>query len=340
MPKDIEPIDAAFDDVAKALVSVATSLSSETSRLAGKTPATVATPRQGVLDIGVEVERVVGGVEMGVLENGMPYLTQRGLAEMSGASRKALFDITQEYAEAQKTGVFTRGRVTYLRDYLLSKGYDEPQLFIEIKKNGSPYFAYPDLVCMAVIEYFAFEAQVKNETAVTNFRNLARYGLQTFIYNALGYSPPDKWKYHQDRVSLVQSAAPDAHFIIFNEVNGLVVDLINADLPVNDKTIPDISVGRCWGDHWTGNGFDAKYGPRIEYAHNYPVYYPQSAKNPIPAKAYPDTALPEFRRWFKHDYLTTRFPRYILTKAHLLGGQEKAKQIGNLYQPKAIEDKR
>lgn len=98
---------------------------------------------------------------MGVLENGMPYLTQRGLAEMSGASRKALFDITQEYAEAQKTGVFTRSRMTYLRDNLLSKGYDEPQLFIEIEKNGSPYFGYPDLVCMAVTKYFVFEAQVK-----------------------------------------------------------------------------------------------------------------------------------------------------------------------------------
>jgi hypothetical protein len=190
------------------------------------------------------------------------------------------------------------------------------------------------------VEYFAFEAQRTNETAVTNFRNLARFGLQKFIYEALGYTPPDRWKYHHDRVSLVQGAAPDGYFIIFNEVSGLIVDLINADLPVNDKTIPDISVGRCWGDHWTANGFDATYGARIQYDHNYPPYYPQSAKNPLPAKAYPNAALPEFRRWFRHEYLVTRFPRYILSKAHLIGGQDQAKQIGNLYQPKAIEDRR
>ncbi len=35
-----------------------------------------ATPRQGVLDLGVEVERVVAGVEMGVLENGIPVPRQ------------------------------------------------------------------------------------------------------------------------------------------------------------------------------------------------------------------------------------------------------------------------
>jgi len=337
---DIDPIDADFDDVAKAMVQVATPFSKDNKTLTDSKALALATPRQGVLDLGVDIERVVGGIEMGVLENGLPYLTQRGLAEMSGASRKAIFDITQEWEEAQRTGVFPRGRMTFFRDYLAKAGFDEPQLYIEIMKDSSPHYAYPDVVCTAVIEYFAFEAQVTNETALASFRNLARFGLQSFIYEALGYSLPDKWKYHHDRISLVQNAAPDGYFIIFNEVSGLIVDLITADLPVNDKTIPDISVGKCWGDFWTTNGLDEAYGVRITYEHNYPPYYPQSAKNPLPAKAYPNEALAEFRRWFRHDYLVTRFPRYILTKAHLLGGQDKAKQIGNLYQPTAIEDRR
>ena len=335
--KIIEPIDADFDEVARKIAQPATSLSKGINALKGKTALSPATPPQGVLDLGVEVERIVGGIEMGVLENGLPFLTQRGLAEMSGAARKTIQELSQEWAEAQKSGVYPAGRITYFREYLESKGYDEPQLFIEIRKDGSPHYAYPDVVCMAVIEYFAFEAQRTNSTALTNFRNLARFGLQKFIYEALGYSPPDKWKYHHDRVSLVRSSAPDGYFIIFNEVSGLIVDLIAADLPVTDKTIPDISVGRCWGDYWTTNNFDEVYGPRIEYEHNYPSYYPQSAKNPLPAKAYPDDAIKEFRRWFRHDYLVTRFPRYILTKAHLIGGQEQAKRLGNLYQPKAIE---
>ena len=106
-----------------------------------KNPLAVAMPRQGVLDLGVEVERIVGGVEMGVLENGLPYLTQRGLAEMSGASRKTIFDITQEWGEAQRTGVFPRGRMTFFRDYLSKAGFDEPQLYIgapELNRMSMP----------------------------------------------------------------------------------------------------------------------------------------------------------------------------------------------------------
>lgn len=337
--KTIEPINAAFEDVAKAMVFPATSLPNNNKALLDNSADLPATPKQLALDLGIEIERVVGGVEMGVLENGIPYLTQRGLAEMSGAARRSIQELTEEWQEAQQSGVW-RGRMQFFHNCLSKAGFDEPRLFIEIRKDGSPHYAYPDMVCMAMVEYFAFEAKAANETALANFRNLARFGLQKFIYEALGYTPPDKWKYHHDRVSLVQGAAPDGYFIIFNEVSGLIVDLINADLPVSDKTIPDISVGRCWGDHWTASDFDAIYGARIKYDHNYPPYYPQSAKNPLPAKAYPNAALPEFRRWFRHDYLVTRFPRYILTKAHLIGGQEQAKQIGSLYQPKAIEDKR
>lgn len=339
MPDDkkmIKPINAVFEDVARKMVTPATHLPKGTNGLNAKTALSPATPPQGVLDLGVEVERVVGGIEMGVLENGLPFLTQRGLAEISGAARKTIQELSQEWADAQQTGIFPAGRMTYFREYLESKGYDEPQLFIEICKDGSPHYAYPDVVCMAVIEYFAFEAQRTNSTALANFRNLARFGLQSFIYEALGYSPPDKWKYHHDRVSILQGGAPEGYFIIFNEVSGMIIDLINADLAVSDKTIPDISVGKCWGDHWTKNGFDLAYGARIKYEHNYPAYYPQAASNPQLPWAYPNEALAEFRRWFRHDYLTTRFPRYILTKAHLLGGQEKAKQIGNLYQPKQI----
>ena len=54
-------------------------------------------------------------------------------------------------------------------------------------------------------------------------------------------------------------------------------------------------------------------------------------------KAYPDNALSEFRRWFREDYLATKFPKYILTKANILpGGKQEAAQIAQMYQPKKI----
>lgn len=295
--------------------------------------------KQLVLDIGVEVERNVNGIEMGVLENGIPFLTQTGLAGITGVARSVIFDISQDWESQYNTDVLPAGRMAFIRERLMANGYNEPKLFIQTIKDGAPYNAYPDIVCMAIIEYYAFEARSKSEKALDTYRRLATFGLQSFIYKALGYIPPDKYKYYHDRVSILHGSVPDGYFSVFNEVGGMIVDLIEADLIVNDKTIPDISVGRCWGDHWRARNLESIHGVRVSYAHSYPAYYPQAASNPQSASAYPDEALPEFRRWFRHEYLTTRFPRYILTKAHLLGGQEAAKKIGNLYQPKRLNDK-
>lgn len=292
--------------------------------------------QQLVLDIGVEVERNVNGVEMGVLENGIPFLTQTGLAGIAGVARSVIFDISQDWEEQYSTDVIPAGRMAFISERLAENGYNEPKLFIQTIKDGAPHNAYPDIVCMAIIEYYAFEAKNKSEKAIDSYRRLATYGLQSFIYKALGYTPPDKYKYYHDRVSILHGSVPDGYFSIFNEVGGMIVDLIEADLTVNDKTIPDISVGKCWGDHWRALELEEKFGERVPYSHNYPSYYPQAASNPQRASAYPDEALPEFRRWFRHEYLTTKFPKYILTKANLLGGQAAAKKIGNIYQPKAL----
>lgn len=301
---------------------------------------TPATPKQLKLDLGIEVEKVVGGVEMGVLENGIPYLTQRGLAEMTGAARSTIQELTEEWQQAQATGVWPRGRMQFFRDYLGKNGFDDPSLFIEITKSGSPHYAYPDVVCMAMVEYFAFEAQRTNETALTNYRNLARFGLQQFIYSALGYVPEDPWRLFNSRVSLLKDSVPAGYFSVFKESVGLVVDLINAGLPVNQHTIPDGSVGGTWGRYWTASGLAEKHGERIDYAHYYPPEYPQSASNPQAAKAYPNEAWADFQTWFRVEYLQTKYPAYILKKANLLpGGKEEARQLASMYEPKALPGK-
>jgi hypothetical protein len=296
-----------------------------------------ATPKQGVLDLGVEVERVVGGVEMGVLDNGIPYLTQRGLAAMAGAARSTIQEMTQEWQQAYQAGAFPKGRMSYFAEQFEKSGYNERSLYIEIIKDGSPYYAYPDVVCMAIIEYFAFEAQRTNDTALASFRGLARSGLQHFIYRALGYKPVDKWQLHHERVSLLKSSPPDGHWIVFNEISGLIVDLITAGLSVNGKVIPDISVGQAWALKWEEENYAVDFGNRKRFLHNYPPSYAQSASNPQPAWAYPDASLSEFRRWFRHEYLITKFPRYILTKANVLpGGKREAERISSMYQPPTL----
>lgn len=302
-------------------------------------PKTPATPKQLRLDLGIQVEQDIGGIEMGILDNGMPYLTQRGLSSICGAARSTIQEITTEWSDSQGDDIQPKGRMRFFQEYLKQSGYNEQNLYLEILKNGSPHYAYPEVVCMAFIEFFAFEAQRVNDTAINNYRRLARYGLQKFIYDSLHYVPIDRWTYFNDRVSILKDSAPDGYFILFKETTGLVVDLINSGLPVSDKTIPDISVGSHWGRHWANSDFDKRFGARIKFEHDYPLYYPQASSNPQKPWAYPDAALPEFRHWFRHVYLRTKFPNYILSKANILpGGVSVAEQIAAIYEAPQIED--
>lgn len=297
-----------------------------------------AASKQMALDLGIEVQKDINGIEMGVLENGMPYLTQRGLAGVTGVARNVIQTITKEWEDHYADQVIGKDRISFFQKYLLANGFTEPTLHLETVQNGTIHYAYPDVVCMAFLEYYAFESKADNTNALENYRKFAAYGLRRFIYEALNYTPSDKWKYHHDRVSLLKDSAPPGYFTIFQEITGLIVDLITADLAVNHHTIADISVGQHWGKFWVENGLEKQFGARIEYEHNYPNYYPQALSNPQRPKAYPDAALPLFRQWFRQVYLLTKFPKYILTKANLLpGGKNQALQIGDMYQNKALQ---
>ncbi|AZD67602.1 hypothetical protein SAMN04489802_2810 [Pseudomonas chlororaphis] len=297
-----------------------------------------ATSKQIALDLGVEVQRDVNGIEMGVLENGIPFLTQRGLALVTGAHRSAIQDITQEWEDHFDDEVLTKDRISFVKQYLSERGFTDRKLYIETMRDGSPHYAYPDIVCMAILEFYAFESRTTNQVAIDSYRSFAAYGLQKFIYDSLNYTPGDRWQFHHERVSILNNAAPIGYFIVFNEITGLIVDLINADLTVNHKTIPDISVGQMWAKHWKEFNYSSIFGDRVPCQHNYPARYPQSKSNPQEASAYPNHALAEFRRWFRYDYLVTKFPEYILKKATMLkGGKDEAIQIGTMYSPKKIQ---
>lgn len=340
MAKDkttIDPINDSFENVVDSIAQPAPPIFNKNKGLGSNLPSEPAPPKQIALDLGIEVQKEIDGIEMGVLENGIPYLTQMGLAAISGAARSVIYDISRDWEEHYDDEVLGKDRISWLRQYLFERGYKERELYIETFKDGNSHYAYPDIVCMAILEYYAFEAKSPNAIAVDNFRKLATYGLRRFIYDALQYTPEDKWRHYHDRVSLLKGSAPPGYFTVFNEIGGMVVDLINANLTVNDKTVPDISVGIAWAKHWKDNDLAKQFGDRTPYSHNYPEYFPQAASNPQDANAYPDAALPEFRKWFKETYLLTKFPQYILKKANLLsGGKPEATQIANMYNQKQI----
>lgn len=274
-----------------------------------KTPFSVTTPDQLSFDLQIVAEREIDGVGMGVLTNGAPFLTIRGLARMCGVDHTVIVRLTDEWATGS-----TRPRIAKIRELVRAQGADDAVAFVAVKKDGTVHHAVPDAVCMAVLEYYAFESPA-GEHAARSYRTLARKGFRDFIYSQVGYNPTGDagiaWRQFHDRVSLSFHTVPDGYFSIFKEMADMMVTLLRAGAQLGDKFIPDISVGMAWGKHWTGENLDNVYGPRIKYEHNYPAYFPQAASNPQAPYCYPDEALPEFRKWVKETYVPRQMPGYL-----------------------------
>ena len=283
-----------------------------TNKLSMKKPALprTAIESQTVLDFTSLKQIEVGGVGMGVMKNGTPYLTGRGLAAMCGIAESSLREMATNWNSEQHTP-----RGVKITEALASQGYVGKPLFYSIEANGGRHSAYPDAVCMAVLEFYAFDANPVRDQALKNYRLLVRSSLKAFIYVQVGYDPsnriPDSWRNFHDRVSLVHHKVPVGYFSVFKEIADFIVGLIQQNLPVDDSTVPDISVGIHWGKYWSENKLCETCGERIQYEHNYPEYFPQAKSNPQKPWAYPDAALPHFRKWMHATYLTKKLRPYL-----------------------------
>lgn len=267
-------------------------------------------PQQGQL-FHVEKQITIDGVEMGVLENGVPYLTESGLARMCGIDRKVLNRLAIGWPDEK-----TKDRGSAINEMLVNAGYLEPSLYLKSELNGSEVNAYTEPVCLAVLEYYAFVTKEPRPEAIRAFRRLARETFRSLIYTAVGYSPEqrmlDSWKHFHDRIDMTVTSVPTGHFSVFREIASMIVPMIRTGVLISDKVVPDISVGKAWSEHWKANGLEEKFGPRCKYDHEYPLYYPQAKSNPQPSFAYPDNALGYFRAWLSETYITTKFPTYLL----------------------------
>jgi len=152
-----------------------------------------------------------------------------------------------------------------------------------------------------------------------NFRLLAGKALRDFIYTQVGYDPenhvPTQWKQFHDRMSLVYNAVPAGYFGVFKEIADMVVHLGQSGIHIDSTFVPDGSVGIHWAKHWKTAELENVYSPRIKYEHNYPDYFPQALSNPQESNCYPESALGEFRRWFREVYIGAgKFEAYLTTK--------------------------
>lgn len=284
-------------------------MSNDDNNLKPKSSDQVATQMQ-LLAIQKQIE--IDGVGMGVFSNGVTFLTGRGLARFCGVTHKVIQDLSEEWANDPPPP-----RASRIKSLLLEQGVSVENPYLEIVQRNVSVFTYPEAICLAVLEYYAFDAgpNVKEE-AQKNYRLLARKGLRDFIYAQLGYDParavPDIWKQFHDRVSLTYNSVPNGFFSVFKEIADMIVTLGQGGLHIDSKFVPDISVGKTWSRYWDMNKLDVRFQPRQRYDHEYPDYFPQADSNPQEAWCYPEAALGEFRRWFREIYIGGgKFAKYL-----------------------------
>lgn len=280
-------------------------------------------PGQGELFIEKQLE--VNGVGMGVLSDGTAFLTGRGLAKLCGVDSSRISELSQGWDSANPNPL-----TKSVRKILSDKGINIEKPYIEIKLSNDFFHAYSDAVCLAVLEYYAFDKPT--EWAQKNFRLLAGKALHDFIYTQVGYDPahhvPEIWRQFHDRISLVYNAVPAGYYGIFKEISDLIVHLGQAGYTIDSSFVPDISIGITWSKYWTANSFDKKYGSRIKFEHNYPSYFPQAESNPQDAWCYPEISLGEFRKWLRETYVGQgKFETYLSAKGSQAGLPASVTQI-------------
>jgi hypothetical protein len=266
-------------------------------------------PSQPELDLKVAYQREIDGVGMGVLSDGTPFLTGRGLARLVDLENLHIRTISQDW-----NGDPPKPRIAAIKAILAKRGIAPTNAHIEIVDGGRVLHAFPDTVCLAVLEYYAFDAQQPREAARDNYRLLAGHALRELIYSQTGYDPTGQNRFQKwhDRIALNYQSAPKGFFHVFNEAHTIIYELIQAGAPISEKMVVDISIGQHWSKHWDAINLTAQFGDRGKYPHRYPDDHPQSKSNPQESWCYPLTALGAYRGWLQDTYIEGgKFAAYL-----------------------------
>src|SRR5438874_7285495 len=111
------------------------------SVLAPKSASKEISPAQGSL--GIEKDADFGGIGMGVLSDGTPYLNQRGLAALCGVENAHIGTISSQWNEPDQ-----KPRIRAVKSILAKAGFSAPAAHIEIRHAGRLHYCYPAEICL------------------------------------------------------------------------------------------------------------------------------------------------------------------------------------------------
>ncbi|HEY8098520.1 MAG TPA: hypothetical protein VIE65_20845, partial [Methylobacter sp.] len=129
-------------------------------------------------------------------------------------------------------------RIAAIKSILNKSGAATTKPHIEVAYKGKVHFCYPADICLAVLEYYAFDAGTNCQPeARDNFRTLAGSKLRELIYSQVGYDPSGarthKFTKWHERVALNHQSAPKGYFSVFNEAHTIFYELIMAGADID-----------------------------------------------------------------------------------------------------------
>jgi KilA-N domain len=130
-----------------------------------------------------------------------------------------------------------------------------------------------------------------------------------WVYDWMSGSAPasvaDAVPYHLRRYVANQPNVPVAHFSVLTEMTQMLIapmEIMGYTLP--ESLLPDISQGRMYCK-WLRD----KYGIDTDALPTYAHVYEDGRR--VPAKAYPENLLPDFRKHFREEWLPNRAIEYF-----------------------------
>lgn len=221
-----------------------TSKSTKNNGLTIKNAVEVITPLQGEL-FEIETTRTIDGIEMGVFSDGTPFLSQRGVQALCGLTTNGIIsNLSKEWENFYNNDfeISKRPRLSFIKKILDENGYTSPSLYIRKKFNDNDIYAYPDTVCMAILEYYAFECENPVKVAIDRYRMLAKKSFRDFVY-----FNPEKYTVVASKDGFkTQTTIIDWHvsgwywagnFVIGGLIGYLIIDPITGDMYYLDEEV-------------------------------------------------------------------------------------------------------
>ncbi len=246
-------------------------------------------------------------IDVGILPDGTPFMSGRELARACGISNSTLVgwgETTPQIGDRHRAGKLANLLATYR--------YQGDRLFVPIP-DGTKFggranvSAYPYQVCLAFLDYYAFEAN--KEDARNSLRLLSEKQLPQFICAAVeaplqkaAPQPPIKPLDDPFRRRPLRNGIPIGYF----EVGQVLADEQMSSLLTPElRTALLTNIDKAWNRYWNIQQLSQQYGDRFAM--------PQRPLNDwarIRQYVYPSVALATFKDWLALHYLPDRYPSY------------------------------